>query len=1054
MKKIVFSISLLFAIVAGYSQGVEDVIVEKYYEASAADASLDPDGNLTAGAVTYRIYIDMADGYRLNSVYGTSDHTLFIETNGNFINNLDRGGAYGNDIGDSRLTDNTVALDSWVSLGAASAGNVAVLKSTGEDTDGSVLSFSNSGSDFTGLDSEDGFITGSPAGVAVIPAALETQIGDFFGDVNGLTGPRFEVTDGSWYAFGGVTGPNAENRVLVAQITTNGDLTFELNVQVQDASGAENWVARDAATGTQIPEFESDALSFTTINLEPSVTLTDNLASSYFEGSTIDLEATASDPDGSVAQVEFFLDGASVGVDSDGTDGYTASNVPVGAIGNHSVTAEVTDDQGAVVSSSNSLFYSVAQNEAPVVTISTDAIDIPDINADDDVLVTVNATDDEGDNIKEVDILVNGVVETTLTAGVEPFTGTFTYTFPDDGSYDFSAIAYDDGDRAGPESDVVTVSVSDLSVYYKLGTEDTVSVPCYAGNTFCVPLYAVQDFSEPVTGFDLEMEFDAAKVVPTGVVNINPDVHTGARTNADYAYRVEGNTLYLSVFMDGSGSDNYVWNTTGEILCVEFAKTSGFASDDEAEFSMGFLRESYELSNDDVLVSEINTFTYRTFVYNIFLAQLNFWADGSPIQGDSAAGYNSAKVYDGNYSYYAEPDENGQVEYDWVTGGTTAIRVEKDIDNDIYDGDTILSLFGGQDALLTQKVLVNDPSFTPNAYQMVAMDVNLDGKVTAGDVTQINQRAVQLRQEFANGGGVDWEFVALSDYMHQVRFQISTTWPEDDGTGRYSKENVPSPTNYGGLAGLEADDCPVPPTETFIMILLGDVDGSYKDLEHVAPGAGDQGSSQLKSLSAGSGVLFDLSNAIYEENFIDVPVRISSEEEVNAVDFAIMVNTDELEFMSVENLQKVEALSNSINANVWNTSYSLEAYNTDEPVFSVRFMKKGDEFSQEDFTYASAFINGKKVDVNFTKATDNALGIENNAFNVSVYPNPANNMFQVEVAEESSIQLIDMNGKVLRSIENVSDRTEVHTGELSSGIYMVRIASESNTIIKRIVISK
>ena len=57
----------------GYSQIMLDsVFVEKYHKATVADNALD--ANLPVGSVTYRIYIDMKPGYRLQSVYGVKNH--------------------------------------------------------------------------------------------------------------------------------------------------------------------------------------------------------------------------------------------------------------------------------------------------------------------------------------------------------------------------------------------------------------------------------------------------------------------------------------------------------------------------------------------------------------------------------------------------------------------------------------------------------------------------------------------------------------------------------------------------------------------------------------------------------------------------------------------------------------------------------------------------------------------------------------------------------------------------------------------------------------------
>ena len=79
-------------------------------------------------------------------------------------------------------------------------------------------------------------------------------------------------------------------------------------------------------------------------NRRPSVALTaPNAGAAYISGDTITLSADASDPDGSVTQVEFFYNDISLGVDTIAPYTLDWSNAPVG----HPVlTAVATDDAG------------------------------------------------------------------------------------------------------------------------------------------------------------------------------------------------------------------------------------------------------------------------------------------------------------------------------------------------------------------------------------------------------------------------------------------------------------------------------------------------------------------------------------------------------------------------------------------------------------------------------------------------------------------------------------------------------------------------------------
>ena len=91
MKK--FLIGIGFCLLGFFAQaqnGLEGIVVEKYYIANAADAA-GSTGTLPVGSVTYRIYADMLPGYNFQGVYGNIPHPMEFRTSTTFFNNEDRG---------------------------------------------------------------------------------------------------------------------------------------------------------------------------------------------------------------------------------------------------------------------------------------------------------------------------------------------------------------------------------------------------------------------------------------------------------------------------------------------------------------------------------------------------------------------------------------------------------------------------------------------------------------------------------------------------------------------------------------------------------------------------------------------------------------------------------------------------------------------------------------------------------------------------------------------------------------------------------------------------
>ena len=269
-KKAIIGLAILLACAYGKAQtGLQNVIVEKYYMSDAND-SINSQGMLPKGSVTYRVFLDMKQGYKLQTVFGSSVHTLFIKTTTSFFNNEDRGNTNPT-YTKAQAKSNTVMLDSWLTVGAACAGNFGILKSedngveTVVNTDG-ILKNANPAAGIP-LTQQDGLIAGTPG--TFISLGIDNELAVF--DAISQQGNSFVTTNGAWSCLSGAVGPDTTNKVLIAQLTTEGILTFELNVQLGTPSGGtEQFVAKNAAgTETVFPGLTYNSL-YAGIN-DPSI---------------------------------------------------------------------------------------------------------------------------------------------------------------------------------------------------------------------------------------------------------------------------------------------------------------------------------------------------------------------------------------------------------------------------------------------------------------------------------------------------------------------------------------------------------------------------------------------------------------------------------------------------------------------------------------------------------------------------------------------------------------------------------------------------------------
>ena len=268
MKKSIILISaLIFYCFFVSAKGLEKIIVEKYYISDAKDAAAKKGGYLPVGSVTYRIFVDLSPDYRFQAAYGVEGHELRISTSTFFFNNSE-GSIASNYIRASTLKYNTVMLDSWLSVGSASNGTTGVLKS--QDT---TSAFENVDRLLQNDDIEAGIAIKKRDGIEYVSRindliffGIDQMANQLFGNQSIQTkGQVFSTINGSWACMGGAIGRDSTNRVLIAQLTTDGELSFELNLQIKKpGEKILNYVARNPIgdeilfPGLIFPNFQED----------------------------------------------------------------------------------------------------------------------------------------------------------------------------------------------------------------------------------------------------------------------------------------------------------------------------------------------------------------------------------------------------------------------------------------------------------------------------------------------------------------------------------------------------------------------------------------------------------------------------------------------------------------------------------------------------------------------------------------------------------------------------------------------------------------------------
>ena len=1142
-KKIILGLGLALIGNFAQAQGLEGIVVEKFYQSNAADASNaaanSSSSPLNAGSVTYRVYVNMAAGYKFSQIYGDASHPLQVSTTTNFFNDPNSGSTTNpSAISAANVRKNTSLIDSWFTTGGIATGKLGVLKT--EDTDGSpgnqhgVLQ-NNPGSLFglpinigttASSSAADGLISGTVVAPNVLGLTTELDVFDQ------TPGNNFITTNGAIAALGGVVGPTASNMVLIGQFTTDGVFSYHLNVQlVRISTGvAENYVSSNPSAG----ELTNATLNLVP-NIPPAVSITaPTNGANIITGTSTSITANATDSDGTISQVEFFIDGVSVGVDV--TSPY--SNTYVATVGSHTILAKATDNSGDLTTSS-SVTINVANNQAPsisltapsaaidadVVSLSATASDVDGSIAQvqfyvDNVLVgtdvtspyasnytavvgthlvkavatdnlglttttsnstltvvnnnpptaaitspsatasyiapnvvTINATATDADGtVAQVEFLVNNVVVGTDASSPYSFAWTSTPGVAN------LKVRSTDNKGAVTNSAIVSLNIADPNALpYELGTISQIcNIP-----TFCIPLsVAVTTPVDNVKGYDITLNYDRTKVTPTGNITLYNDLINSSLVETANTIDAANGVMNISVFFKGSAPSSTEFNGTGKIFCVEFTKTANFQQIDTAVVSATFLQESYITGVATRSVSNGKAITYRN---ENFVGTLKFWSDNSAIKYDAGAPNTylitnvqgadvSTGVLNAN-NILVNPSLLGTFNYSLTNG--LGISIKRDINNLAV----VQGLINAADVALGKDLITNVSSFTPSIYQAIALDVNMDGVVSAGDISQIKQRATlnipefQQAWNYSNAGvsngqaSKDWIFVDSARIQNNAAYQRSSTFPLNDNVG-FSKAKVPVTPFVLSVPVSSYSNCPVITAETYKSIMLGDVDGSY---------AAFNADGVLKSLENNGKVILDVTNAIDNGTSIDIPVSIMSATDVRALDFAFKFNEDKLTFNSiVSNNNEIDGFAhfNENDRTLRYTATDMTNFDLNKVVLTVRFDKVNGNVTANDINSTFGLLNGKVAQVELDALTNSLSSLS--SMLVNIFPNPTMNILNIVSPENATVEIMDVTGQnaLIQSTVNANEPTTLNVEGFAAGMYVVKVYNNNFNRIERIVISK
>lgn len=284
-------------------------------------------------------------------------------------------------------------------------------------------------------------------------------------------------------------------------------------------------------------------------NQAPVVAITSPaVGSSFSTGDPVSVTADASDTDGTITSVEFFVNGSSIGTDTNSP--FSASfSIAEGA---SSITVVATDNDGASTTSTAINVSATTPNQAPTVAISSPSNGATFTDGD-AVSISASASDADG-NIASVEFFVNGSsigvdtsapYESSFTIGVGAFTISATATDNDGATTNSTTVGITGEEATAPGSTLI--SFDDFESGWGTFRDGGSDCYRYTGGTYAFGGSAaggIQDNSGASSSFYTNNGFDA-----TGFDQLEVEFYF-------YPRSMENGEDFWLRFYDGSA-----WNT-------------------------------------------------------------------------------------------------------------------------------------------------------------------------------------------------------------------------------------------------------------------------------------------------------------------------------------------------------------------------------------------------------------------------------------------------------------------------------------------------------------
>lgn len=578
-------------------------------------------------------------------------------------------------------------------------------------------------------------------------------------------------------------------------------------------------------------------------------------------------------------------------------------------------------------------------------------------------------------------------------------------------------------------------------------------VKCNAPSyTMCVE--AVDTLTE-VIGINFNMSYPEGTMLadaePSARFQFSDDLVDDVSNLASFSSVAPDGSLNVVVYLNDITTGTI--NGAGTLGCVEFYFVEELHNAwPEAAFSINSFQESYLLETKEMCVDDgMLTIDFDPG------HELAFYVRGDenmPLTDDAENPITSIYTADEECAPTSDEnallDENGSA----IIGSSDYFKATRWV-----GCEPLNPVVNGEDALLTAKIVARDASYTPDIYALTAADVNDNGSVDGADISLILARSVGAICSYpvqANKDTSDWKFERYEVVMEDSSWMMAPNYPYGTGDGA-DANNVPLMSQCHYTPEPLGDTCAYT-FSSYVAVLKGDLDNTWnQDFAMMAEAPGK--------------LVIDLEGmaASIDDNYY-IPVYYNGENAVNAVDFHLSFNAEELDIEEV----KLASTQNGSQINyAWNkykegeillSAYTLESQiNAGKPVFYLVTSTPPNAVSASSFNTNTAMLNGvpSSIEVISDELSTGIDELTASLHQIRAFPNPANDNLNLTFSSEQTIESVtytvfDLTGRTIYQHTSTTNsgngnmngtapyQVEIKTNDWMAGTYMVT-AQDSQT---------